>query len=281
MKIGIYGDPHGGYDGSEGGEPSEVIHQEIVSAIRGCDYWINLGDSANHNSQEGWLEFESTVWPILKPGKYFPVRGNHDGIDNDWLNFYHGFHQGSTYYATELSEDVLLVVLDICISGQTFPCDTPHYQPMADWLMGELLMSKHLFKIVCYHSPPYTMGLRGPNLCARTMFHPILKRFDVDLLLCGHTHAYERFWDGMNIVNLGGGGGVPHELAEPPPPPTSTDESDVPIGIECYNYGILRIENGHLNLEARNTLTHEIIDEIGFYKEQRPGKKPPGEIDRV
>ena len=265
MRIGVYGDPHGGYSGEEGIPPSNQVHAEIVNALRYCDIIINLGDTSHNNSEEGWLDFEGTAWPILKVGKYFPVKGNHDG-QVEWLNRYIGFYEnnghGCYYYLT--LGDILIVFLEITVSKEEPPCNNPVYPNELVWLTNVLETHKDKpFKIVCYHTPPYTLGRRGANICARTMFQPILAAAGVDLVLCGHIHAYEHFKPGaMDILTFGGGGGPPHELMDLPPLPGV----DNPVGVECYNYGIIEVIRApnvaRLKITAKDALTKETIDNL-------------------
>ena len=57
--------------------------------------------------------------------------------------------------------------------------------------------------IVFWHHPPYTKGSHNSDseielIDMRLNFVPILEAYGVDLVLCGHSHSYERskFIDG-------------------------------------------------------------------------------------
>ncbi|MDP9072293.1 MAG: metallophosphoesterase [Actinomycetota bacterium] len=57
------------------------------------------------------------------------------------------------------------------------------------------------------HHPPYSSGKHGSTPGARERLEPILARHDVDLVLAGHDHHYERTHpiDGVTYVVSGGG----------------------------------------------------------------------------
>ncbi|MBY0502599.1 MAG: metallophosphoesterase [Bryobacteraceae bacterium] len=82
--------------------------------------------------------------------------------------------------------------------------------PMLDWLDRDLATSQAYWRIVMFHHPPYA---GGPNqddpLCALVRRHvvPILERHQVDLVLSGHEHNYQRTYPLNGIVYLTTGGG--------------------------------------------------------------------------
>ncbi|MDB5206762.1 MAG: acid phosphatase, partial [Flavisolibacter sp.] len=70
--------------------------------------------------------------------------------------------------------------------------------PQVNWIKKDLEANKNKGWIVAYwHHPPYTMGSHNSDkerelVKIRENFIQILERYGVDLILCGHSHLYER-----------------------------------------------------------------------------------------
>ena len=62
-----------------------------------------------------------------------------------------------------------------------------------EWLDKELAKSGSDWKIMFFHHPIYSSGERhGPSLQLRAMLEPLFVKHNVDLVLTGHEHFYER-----------------------------------------------------------------------------------------
>lgn len=103
--------------------------------------------------------------------------------------------------------------------------------PMLDWLRRDLAASTADWNIVFWHHAPYPTGRRtgstDPSIVEmRTNVLPILDEFRVDLVLNGHTHAYERSFlihghygeaaDLRPEMILDGGDGAPYRKRHAP-----------------------------------------------------------------
>ncbi|MES2622630.1 MAG: metallophosphoesterase [Bacteroidota bacterium] len=71
--------------------------------------------------------------------------------------------------------------------------------PMSQWLHQDLAANTKPWVVVYFHQPPYSDGshnsgdiyeayMRG----MRANFNPIFEQYGVDIVLCGHSHAFER-----------------------------------------------------------------------------------------
>jgi hypothetical protein len=67
------------------------------------------------------------------------------------------------------------------------------------WLEDDIKSSDKKFKVAYWHQPPYSKGSHdsddGYELFMRGMRErivPILEKYGIDLVLCGHSHVYER-----------------------------------------------------------------------------------------
>jgi len=72
---------------------------------------------------------------------------------------------------------------------------------MLQWLKADLDDNTNEWTIVFWHSPPYTKGSHNSDVFAdsegrmfwmREQVCPIIENNGVDLVLCGHSHSYER-----------------------------------------------------------------------------------------
>jgi len=76
--------------------------------------------------------------------------------------------------------------------------------PMLTWLQSDLAATTADWVIAFWHRPPYSKGLlhdsdvEANEVNMRQFVLPILDAYGVDLVLCGHSHSYERsyFIDG-------------------------------------------------------------------------------------
>eukprot|EP00041_Stephanoeca_diplocostata_P033338 m.1099671 g.1099671 ORF g.1099671 m.1099671 type:complete len:211 (-) comp24317_c0_seq10:168-800(-) len=105
---------------------------------------------------------------------------------------------------------------------------------MATWLVADLTAAAAAdvqWTIVYFHHPPYSKGSHDSDsesqlIDMRENFNPILELFGVDLVLCGHSHSYERtslihghygssetFDSTTHVVAGGDGNAVPYAKA--------------------------------------------------------------------
>jgi acid phosphatase type 7 len=71
--------------------------------------------------------------------------------------------------------------------------------PMTQWLHADLTANTQLWTIIYFHQPPYTDGSHDAGAfwevymqAMRENFAEIWEQYGVDLVLCGHSHVYER-----------------------------------------------------------------------------------------
>ncbi|MBV7609710.1 metallophosphoesterase family protein, partial [Escherichia coli] len=61
-----------------------------------------------------------------------------------------------------------------------------------EWLEKELQTSDARWKIVVLHHPLYSVKGKYNNLAQKTIFNSLIQKYNVDLVLQGHEHAYAR-----------------------------------------------------------------------------------------
>jgi hypothetical protein len=173
------------------------------------DIWLMLGDNAYNSGTDA--QYQGAVFDmyprILRGSPLWPTRGNHDGIHSGINNDYYeiftmptageagGLSSGSeAYYSFDYGEAHF-----ICMDSHGSP-RTPG-SAMLDWLTNDLQMTNQKWIIAFWHHPPYTKGSHDSDNPAdsggrmeemRENVLPILEEGGVDLVLCGHSHSYER-----------------------------------------------------------------------------------------
>ena len=83
------------------------------------------------------------------------------------------------------------------VSLNSFTEDRATNGPMATWLKADLAANRQPWLVAYWHHPPYSRGSHDADTeveCVemRQNFVTLLEEYGVDLVLCGHSHAYER-----------------------------------------------------------------------------------------
>ena len=177
---------------------------------------ILLGDNAYTNGTDAEYQtgfFTPYQSSILKNHIIMPAPGNHDYYStNQSLRtgaYYQSFTMptaaecGGVMSGTEAfyswdRGDVHFISLDSY--GTESPNTTRLYDtlgPQVSWLKQDLAANNKKWTIVYWHHPPYTMGSHNSDteselVNIRTNLLRILERNGVDLVMCGHSHDYER-----------------------------------------------------------------------------------------
>ena len=200
------------------------VRNEVVKYL-GDDYmnaWILLGDNAYPDGTDA--EFQAKFFNIykddlLKKSPLFPSPGNHDYRDRELsLGVAQNTHEVAYFQNFSMPENgesggvashtkafysfdignVHFLSLDSYgkEDNETRMYDTTGAQ--VQWVKRDLEANKNTQWVVAYwHHPPYTMGSHNSDdvdelTSIRENFIRILERYGVDLILCGHSHDYER-----------------------------------------------------------------------------------------
>ena len=178
--------------------------------------WLLLGDNAYSSGLDN--EYSSKFFgvyqgSIMKNAPLWPVPGNHDyyadpnGYQNKLVPYYDIFDlpkngeaggvasNTESFYSYDYG-NIHFVALDSYgeDAGKKM-YDTTGTQ--AQWVKQDLAANKNKWVVAYWHHPPYTMGSHnsdneGDLVAVRSKFIKMLERFGVDLILCGHSHSYER-----------------------------------------------------------------------------------------
>lgn len=219
-RIGVFGDC-----GNNSINQRSVRDQvEKYLQDKPMDAWILLGDNAYSSGTDP--EFQEKFFNIykdnlLKRYPLFPAPGNHDY--NDFYQFkataqmthdiayYQNFSMPENgeaggvpsgtqaFYSFDVG-NVHFLSLDSYgkEENETRMYDTTGTQ--VQWIKKDLEAfhnTKRGWVVAYWHHPPYTMGSHnsdkeGELVRIRENFIRILERYGVDLIICGHSHLYER-----------------------------------------------------------------------------------------
>ena len=183
------------------------------SAERPPAMWLLLGDNAYPHGTD-WQYSEALFRHYARRAAstlLWPVAGNHDFYAADARTqsgvYFDSFDPPSegeaggvpsgteAYYSFDWGP-LHIVVLD------SHDSDRSADGPMARWLEADLASAADArWTLAAFHHPPYSHGSHdsddpedsgGRMQDMREVFVPILERHNVDLVLAGHSHGYER-----------------------------------------------------------------------------------------
>lgn len=189
VRFAIIGDPGRGDQ-----RQYEVARQMAAWRERfPFDFVLMLGDNVydSHTPQDYRVKFEEPYRPLLDAGVTFHAAiGNHDDAAQV---FYDKFNMGGQrYYSFRKAERRISAIAGAGV--RFFVLDSRTLDPeQLRWLQKELGTSGSTWKISYFHHPIYTSGrYQSASVALRRALEPILIAGDVDLVLSGHEHFYER-----------------------------------------------------------------------------------------
>lgn len=224
---------------------STAVLPAIVSSImKGSpDLVLHIGDIEPYDQSLGDLQFFfNKMKPLIYNTPFFPIRGNHD-VENsrDWFSEYFSLPNNEKWY-TFTYGDV-----------QFYGMDTNAINDFqTSWLERELRKSRATWKIVYLHEPPYTAGAHIDNEDVKKYWVPLFEEYGVNLVMSGHTHGYERYYDGTNNITYIVAGGGTSKLNKSWPGRTSPPvKKKLVAGVS--HYCTVNVADGSLTLNARDT----------------------------
>ncbi len=200
------------------------VRDEFLKYVGNKDInaWILLGDNAYNDGND--MEYQYKFFnpfqdKYLKKYPMFPSPGNHDYHDADFTaekaqnshgtSYFQNFSMpvngesggvpsnNPAFYSFDLG-NIHFISLDSygIEENKYFLFDT--LGPQAIWLKKDLEANKNKgWVVVFFHHPPYSKGTHDSDTDdimsgIREHILPILDRYEVDLVLAGHSHVYER-----------------------------------------------------------------------------------------
>ena len=189
-----------------------AVYNSYLSTMdlqRPADLWLMLGDNAYWSGTDD--EYQRAVFDLyteLLPRVFlWPALGNHETYfhaqGQPYLDIFNlptrgeigGLASGTELYYSFDHGDIHFVVLDSMVSSRA-PGGA-----MLTWLKADLEATTRTWLVALWHHPPYSKGHHDSDNASgvdpelrdmRQNAVPILEEHGVDLVLSGHSHAYER-----------------------------------------------------------------------------------------
>jgi hypothetical protein len=178
--------------------------RDAYTAFTGATYTdlvLMLGDNAYDNGTDA--EYQSGVFgmypDVLEQSVVWSTRGNHETSSSTYVDiFTHptaaeagGVASGSEVYYSFDRANVHFICLD------SFGSNREVGGPMWNWLETDLAANDQDWTVAFWHHPPYSKGSHDSDtedllMTMRANFLPLIEQGGVDLVLCGHSHSYER-----------------------------------------------------------------------------------------
>lgn len=185
------------------------------------DGYLMLGDNAypygfDVNWQDGFFNyFQQSLLPHVT---LWPATGNHEYANDYNLRLSHAIpyfdiftlptlgesggipSHTEQYYSFDIG-NAHFINLDSYglenVGGTWYGFTDTVFSPQFQWLKQDLAANHLPWVIVSFHHPPYGMGTHNSDLetdlvAIREKLNPIFERFNVDLVLNGHDHTYQR-----------------------------------------------------------------------------------------
>ena len=162
------------YNAGTDTEYQRAIFETYPSVLRNTPVWSTIG---NHETDQSHTP-SSTIayYQIFSLPRDGEAGGMASGTED--------------YYAFDYA-NIHFVCLDAMTSSRAAN------GTMANWLRSDLQSTTQEWIIAFWHHPPYTKGSHNSDsetelIEMRQNILPILESYGVDLVLCGHSHSYER-----------------------------------------------------------------------------------------
>lgn len=200
------------------------------TAERGTDVWLWLGDNAYQDGSDA--EYQSKVFDVngfsdvFSHIPFYPCPGNHDynsvwsrstTLGIPYTNIPFADHKGPYFDIIEVpkyaeaggypSQHEVFYSFDygdvhfLSLNSEVFDY-TLTYQginQMKAWIENDLRQNTRKFTVAYFHQCPYSKGSHDSDAAyelvikaMREKIVPLLEQYDVDLVINGHSHVFER-----------------------------------------------------------------------------------------
>jgi hypothetical protein len=249
-----YGDC--GYDNSIQNSIATLMNAEK------SDFGIVTGDIDQGIGNNYDAIYFNVYKDILKNYCHFPAIGNHDTYFDNAATYLDDFYlptnnpQQTERYYSFLWGNAKFISLD---SNIPYTVGTDQY----NWLIDELKCNNQQWVFIFFHHPPWTNAwsadyfipfteyfLYEGNEDMRTDLIPVFEQYNVDFILNGHSHCYQRGeMNGVKYVISGGAGASTLDFN------TNSNAPNIDTEIYINQYVRFNVDN--------DTATYVCIDDAG------------------
>ncbi len=257
---------------------NNAIQNDIAALMESenADFGVVTGDVDQGQGDDYDNIFFGVYKDMLKRECHFTSIGNHDTYTNNAAPYLDEFHlptnnpQNSERYYTFTWGNAKFICLD---SNLPYTQGSDQY----DFLLKELQCNDRQWLMVFFHHPPWTNAwdvtyyipfqeyfqYEG-NDDMRGSLVPLFEQYDVDFVLNGHSHCYQRGeMNGVKYIISGGAGADVLDF--------NTNSNSPNIDTEIYEnqYVIFNIDGDSANFKCINR-NGDIIDQVATYKTFTP-----------
>ena len=183
---------------------SRTVRSALLDAPR-AKFVLHAGDMVNvGESDDQWREwFEAGSW-INGMVVQVPIAGMHEygRLNRDAPRQLSGLWRPQFSLPEDGPDGLTETVYSFDYQGARFivlnSVEDARLAEQAAWLEARLKDNKNRWTIVAFHHPVYSVAADRDNPALRAAWKPLFDKYDVDLVLTGHDHAYGR---GENILD--------------------------------------------------------------------------------
>ena len=128
--------------------------------------------------------------------------GNHDVMWNNGVDLMSYLSMPGRSYEKLLTDGNVTMQILVLDSNDVSAAQT-------SWLESKLSSGSPRWRIVMFHHPVWSCSSHGNTQSVITSWLPILTAKNVDLVITGHDHNYQRFQQANTTFVVTGGGGMP------------------------------------------------------------------------
>ncbi len=262
ISFSFWGDSQGGWN----------TFGNIVQKMAGFDddFSVGLGDLVGDGSQESeYILFRDALNPLQKKMPLFFTPGNHDYdgyyddlIPQNYLKHISGEKTGKTYYDFYVGK-AAFIALD---PNRNFPLAIDATQQ--NWMLQTMQTKSWKeadWRFIVIHQVPYGQGWNGyeGDLFIRNMIDTLANPYQIDFVLSGHIHDYERltkkYGDHSTTLIISGGAGGGIEPVESNPSPIMDRL------IKQHHFGRMMLQKNKAMMYIYD-INGAILDQLTIYK---------------
>jgi uncharacterized protein (TIGR03382 family) len=278
------------------GTQQKAVAQSVLAARP--ELYVTLGDNAYSDGTEA--EFQSNFFApmadLLAEVPMFTSPGNHEYVTNQAQPYLDNLYlptnnpKGSERYYSFDWGHVHFVSLDSNCAIGLASADRCNLAEMKAWAEQDLAATQQPWKVVFFHHPPWSSGQHGSQPKVRRELVPLFEKYNVDLVLTGHDHNYERSKPMKgDAVAAAGARGIPYLVVGSGGASLRNLPGSAPAWSEVRNnkdYGFLDVVVEEGTLSARMVSpSGTVFDSFTLTKElpaqQEPPQQPPGQAEHA